>query len=116
MKNLEIQIELQALITEREGMIARNRQDRLEDGVEETFGWADFQLLVDKIRALIDQIPKLNCQPGAIIYTSDKPQTLQCSICNLAPEDKTKVAGDICRAQSSTGHGIDRCQGVLMKG
>lgn len=114
MKDLKIEIELQALITEREGMVASNKFR--EDSCQAlAYGEGAFDELADKIRALAEQIPKLNCLPGKIEL--HLPKTLQCSLCNqvVVITSGTKTTeGDICGTRTSeTGY---PCPGILRKG
>lgn len=115
--NLKIEIELQALITEREGMKAENRYDEIY-GNDPTHIQASFQIIVDKIRALADQIPQMSCEPGPIrIFVPDEPpaKTLQCSICNKVVVSG-RDSGDICGASIGKAEDENYCPGILRKG
>ena len=112
--NDNIRIELEALITEREGMVTENR---IRESLGQAMAWDEsmFIELADKMRALCPP-EELDCKPGKVTPEKDITNFLQCSVCNKIPENTSKVAGDICRASFSTGHGIEKCQGVLRKG
>lgn len=106
MSNLNIEIELQALITERKGMKAANKKRLLFPRPEDPIGLAYapecFRELADKMRALL--------APGVCSEEIELTDTsaLQCSLCDAQCTKTGKIAGDICER-------VD-CPGILGKG
>lgn len=104
--NDNTRIELEALITEREGMVAYNQQWQ-SFMTKQRYIEKDFIELSGKMRALkVKSFYKL----GEVVPVKDLKNFLQCSNtnCNRISEGEGKIAGDICPA-------ID-CPGVLRKG
>ena len=108
--NDNTRIELEALITEREGMVTAVAS--CLDIEPMPYTEDDFFKLADKIRVLSEPHHK----PGEVVPVKDIKNFLQCSICNGISENKGKKLNDVCGAQRSKGHGVYFCLGILRKG
>ena len=117
--NTNTRLELEALITEREGMKARNKAWCGYAG-DAPYKEDDFKKLADKIRAVAEpeevgihkkEVPAEQMNTDRITV----PQTLQCSICNM-PSTEGKQFGDICGRDKGATAENKHCLGILGKG
>ena len=131
--NDNTRIELEALITEREGMVAEN-QRRMSFNDAQAYSEGAFFELADKMRVLVIPafiVPEgalekpLDSKPGKIIAVGDGVKSsfeltdtffLQCSICGQPSGVQGQRAGDICGRMEGIPSDDKNCPGVLRKG